>query len=168
MAQASDLQAKLLPSYLATVKTIKGAVRPPPHSLTSYFSLSCLPPSYPLLSPCFHSDWPTLRWEWKTPPQRTLSSQEKIRLHLLCFVKGLSFCVPTVCVVPQPNNTVSSPTDSICCVQEFPCCYLSYFRVFSCLLILFFNSIFYLFTFQKLSPLPVSCLQTLYSTHHPA
>ena len=28
MAQASDLQAKLLPSYLATVKTIKGTVRP--------------------------------------------------------------------------------------------------------------------------------------------
>ena len=28
MAQASDLQDKLLPSYLATVKTIKGAVQP--------------------------------------------------------------------------------------------------------------------------------------------
>ena len=28
MAQASDLQAKLLPSYLATVKTIKRAVQP--------------------------------------------------------------------------------------------------------------------------------------------
>jgi hypothetical protein len=34
MAQASDLQAKLLPSYLATVKTIKVAVRPPSRSLT--------------------------------------------------------------------------------------------------------------------------------------
>ena len=42
MAQASDLQAKLLPSYLATVKTIKEAVRPPSCSLiplSSYFSL---------------------------------------------------------------------------------------------------------------------------------
>ena len=28
MAQASDLQTKLLPSYLATVKTIKRAVQP--------------------------------------------------------------------------------------------------------------------------------------------
>jgi hypothetical protein len=28
MTQASDLQAKLLPSYLATVKTIKRAVQP--------------------------------------------------------------------------------------------------------------------------------------------
>ena len=28
MAQASDLQAKLLPSYLATVKTIKMAIQP--------------------------------------------------------------------------------------------------------------------------------------------
>ena len=46
MAQASDLQAKLLPSYLATVKTIKRAVQP--HlallllllcPLTSHFSL---------------------------------------------------------------------------------------------------------------------------------
>jgi hypothetical protein len=37
MAQAPDLQAKLLPSYLATVKTIKGPVRTPPCSLTSYF-----------------------------------------------------------------------------------------------------------------------------------
>jgi hypothetical protein len=43
MAQASDLQAKLLPSYLATVKAIKRAVQP--HlalsllcSLTSHFS----------------------------------------------------------------------------------------------------------------------------------
>ena len=34
MAQASDLQAKLLPSYLATVKTIKRGAQPPPHSLT--------------------------------------------------------------------------------------------------------------------------------------
>ena len=33
MAQASEVQAKLLPSYLATVKTIKGAVRPPPRYL---------------------------------------------------------------------------------------------------------------------------------------
>jgi hypothetical protein len=42
MAQASDLQAKLLSSYLATVKTIKGAVKPPPLSSTllSSFSLS--------------------------------------------------------------------------------------------------------------------------------
>jgi hypothetical protein len=56
MAQASDLQAKLLPSYLATVKTIKRAVQPllalllvslTSHSLTPYPSLS---PS-PLLSP---------------------------------------------------------------------------------------------------------------------
>ena len=42
MAQASDLQAKLLPSYLATVKTIKRGAQPPPHSLillSSYLSL---------------------------------------------------------------------------------------------------------------------------------
>jgi hypothetical protein len=45
MAQASDLQAKLLLSYLATVKTIKRAVRPPPHSLTPLF------PYLSLLSP---------------------------------------------------------------------------------------------------------------------
>jgi hypothetical protein len=50
MTQASDLQAKLLPSYLATVKTIKRAVQPPPCSLmllllcspTSHFSHSSL------------------------------------------------------------------------------------------------------------------------------
>jgi hypothetical protein len=42
MAQASDLQVKLLLSYLATVKTIKRAVQPPSpsYSLTSYPSLS--------------------------------------------------------------------------------------------------------------------------------
>jgi hypothetical protein len=46
LAQASYLQAKLLPSYLATVKTIKRAVKPPPPSLTplsSYLSLLSLP-----------------------------------------------------------------------------------------------------------------------------
>ena len=59
MAQASDLQAKLLPSYLATVKTIKRAVQPhlcsltllllcPFVSLLSPFSLSS-----PLLSPSY-------------------------------------------------------------------------------------------------------------------
>jgi len=58
MAQASDLQAKLLPSYLATVKTIKRDAQSPPHSLTSLFLyLSLLSPlpflfvfSSPLLS----------------------------------------------------------------------------------------------------------------------
>jgi hypothetical protein len=59
MAQASDLQAKLLPSYLATVKTIKRGVQPH-HALllllvcplTSHFSL-LFPFSFPspLLSP---------------------------------------------------------------------------------------------------------------------
>ena len=44
MAQASDLQAKPLPSYLATVKTIKGAVKLPPHSLTCLSYLSLSPP----------------------------------------------------------------------------------------------------------------------------
>jgi hypothetical protein len=44
MAQASDLQAKLLSSYLATVKTIKRGAQPPPSFLTltplsSYLSL---------------------------------------------------------------------------------------------------------------------------------
>jgi hypothetical protein len=34
MAQAFDLQAKLLPSYLATVKATKRGVQPPPCSLT--------------------------------------------------------------------------------------------------------------------------------------
>jgi hypothetical protein len=44
MVQASDLQAKLLPSYLARVKTIKGLFSPCLHSyfLLSY-SLTCLP-----------------------------------------------------------------------------------------------------------------------------
>jgi hypothetical protein len=42
MAQASDLQAKLLPSYLATVKIIKRAVQTPPHSLTSHPLISLL------------------------------------------------------------------------------------------------------------------------------
>ena len=50
MAQASDLQAKLLPSYLATVKTIKRAVQP--HltllALTTLFSYLSL---LSLLSP---------------------------------------------------------------------------------------------------------------------
>jgi hypothetical protein len=45
MAQASDLQAKLLPSYLATVKTIKRGAQPPPCSLTPLFLyLSLLSP----------------------------------------------------------------------------------------------------------------------------
>jgi hypothetical protein len=48
MAQASDLQAKLLPNYLATMKTIKRGAQPPPHSLiplSSYLSpLSLLSP----------------------------------------------------------------------------------------------------------------------------
>jgi hypothetical protein len=55
MAQASDLQAKLLPSYLATVKTIKRAVQPllalsPLTSLTLLSSLLslCLLLSSPL------------------------------------------------------------------------------------------------------------------------
>jgi hypothetical protein len=47
MAQASGLQAKLLSSYLATVKTIKRGAQPPPRALTltplsshfSHFSL---------------------------------------------------------------------------------------------------------------------------------
>jgi hypothetical protein len=73
MGQASDLQAKLLPSYLATVKTIKRGAQPPPlsysfvplplTSLPSSLSLCLLlsslsfslafPPSAPLLSfPC--------------------------------------------------------------------------------------------------------------------
>ena len=39
MAQASDLQAKLLPSYLATVKTIKRGAQPPPRS----YSLTLTP-----------------------------------------------------------------------------------------------------------------------------
>jgi hypothetical protein len=43
MAQASDLQAKLLHSYLATVKSIKRGVQPPPSSLI-------LTPSSPYLS----------------------------------------------------------------------------------------------------------------------
>ena len=34
MAQASDLQAKFLLSYLTTVKTIKKGAQPPPGSLT--------------------------------------------------------------------------------------------------------------------------------------
>ena len=73
MAQASDLQAKLLPSYLATVKTIKRAVQPhlalllltllspsysfvslpliPLASLTPFLSLCLLSPLSSLLSP---------------------------------------------------------------------------------------------------------------------
>ena len=58
MSQASDLQAKLLLSYLATVKTIKRAVQSllalsplTSHSLTSYPSLSLL--SLCLLSSLF-------------------------------------------------------------------------------------------------------------------
>ena len=44
MAQASDLQAKLLPSYLATVKTIKRAVQPLlALLLVSYLLLTLLP-----------------------------------------------------------------------------------------------------------------------------
>jgi hypothetical protein len=43
MVQASDLQAKLLPSYLATVKTIKRAVQP---HLT-LLPLTCLFPLAP-------------------------------------------------------------------------------------------------------------------------
>ena len=63
MAQASDLQAKLLPSYLATVKTIKGAVKPTPLTLTLtplFLYLSLLSPLpflfvffFPLLSSFF-------------------------------------------------------------------------------------------------------------------
>ena len=65
MAQASDLQAKLLPSYLATVKAIKRVVQPLlalllvsliSHSLTSYPSLSAsLPSLCLLLSPLLFS-----------------------------------------------------------------------------------------------------------------
>ena len=46
IAQASDLQAKRLPSYLATVKTIKRAVQP--HlALLLLLLLALLSPSYP-------------------------------------------------------------------------------------------------------------------------
>jgi hypothetical protein len=48
MAQASDLQAKLLPSYLATVKTIKRGAQPATSSLSYSFVLSSL---LSLLSP---------------------------------------------------------------------------------------------------------------------
>jgi hypothetical protein len=63
MAQASDLQAKLLPSYLATVKTIKRDVQPPSlslmlllitshsHPLSSLFVLSPLSFLFVLSSP---------------------------------------------------------------------------------------------------------------------
>jgi hypothetical protein len=51
MAQASDLQAKLLPSYLATVKTIKRGAQPPPHSLLLSLSLTPLSSHLSLLSP---------------------------------------------------------------------------------------------------------------------
>jgi hypothetical protein len=46
MAQASDLQAKLLPSYLATVKTIKKAVQP--HLSYALTCLHLTPLSHPL------------------------------------------------------------------------------------------------------------------------
>jgi hypothetical protein len=52
MAQASDLQAKVLPNYLATVKTIKRGAQPPPRSLTplsSYLSLLSLLSPLPIL-----------------------------------------------------------------------------------------------------------------------
>jgi hypothetical protein len=54
MAQASDRQAKLLPSYLATVKTITSGAQPPPRPLTSLsssFSLCPLLSSFSLASP---------------------------------------------------------------------------------------------------------------------
>jgi hypothetical protein len=47
MAQASDLQAKLLLSYLATVKTIKRAVQP--HLALLLVSVTCLSHSFVLL-----------------------------------------------------------------------------------------------------------------------
>ena len=52
MAQASDLQAKLLPSYLATVKTIKRGAQPVPRSLiplSSHLSLLSLLSPLPFL-----------------------------------------------------------------------------------------------------------------------
>ncbi|CRH48967.1 Uncharacterised protein [Chlamydia abortus] len=51
MAQASDLQAKLLPSYLAIVKTIKRGAQPAPCSLiplSSHLSLTSLSSSLSL------------------------------------------------------------------------------------------------------------------------
>ena len=52
MAQASDLQAKLLPSYLATVKTIKEVFSP--HLTLSYsYALTSYPSFSPSLSPLF-------------------------------------------------------------------------------------------------------------------
>ena len=56
MAQASDLQAKLLPSYLATVKAIKRVVQPLlALLLVSYLLLTLLPltPHSQPLSPLF-------------------------------------------------------------------------------------------------------------------
>jgi hypothetical protein len=44
MAQASGLQAKLLPSYLATVKTIKRGAQLPSLSYTLFLNLSLLSP----------------------------------------------------------------------------------------------------------------------------
>jgi hypothetical protein len=56
MAQASDLQVKLLPSYLATVKTIKGAVQPHLALLLSHsfvpLPLTSLTPLSSFLSLC--------------------------------------------------------------------------------------------------------------------
>jgi hypothetical protein len=63
MAQASDLQAKLLLSYLATVKTIKRGAQSPPWCLTplsSYLSFLSLLSPLPFLfvfSPHFSSLW---------------------------------------------------------------------------------------------------------------
>ena len=62
MSQASDLQAKLLPSYLATVKPTKRTVQPHPSllilllcSLTSHFSHSSLLLPFSLSSPLLSS-----------------------------------------------------------------------------------------------------------------
>jgi hypothetical protein len=83
MAQASDLQAKLLPSYLATVKTIKGAVRPPPHSLTSYALTSYPSLSSSLSSLCLLSSL--------LSPLFVLSSPLSLLLSFsLAFVRALS------------------------------------------------------------------------------
>jgi hypothetical protein len=63
MTQASDLQTKLLPSYLATVKTIKRGVQPPSRSLTltlTPFVLLPLPSLSSFLSRCLLLSSPPL------------------------------------------------------------------------------------------------------------
>jgi hypothetical protein len=71
MSQASDLQAKLFPSYLATEKIAahfkRGCLAPPClsllsflRSLTSHFSDSSLPSLYLLLSSLLSSSLPLL------------------------------------------------------------------------------------------------------------